>query len=93
MDTITLAFSRSPQPSDGDREGSTDERSKYMNYASTLVISRHRDLWLLSDGQGVVCVADSRGVLDDCRNYCKIHRVKAIDEIKKRFSNILLFLR
>lgn len=64
-----------------------------MDYAKTLVISRHRDMWVLSDSKGNVCVSDSRDILSDLRAYAKIHQVRNLDGLKPRFSDSVLFLR
>lgn len=64
-----------------------------MDYAQTLVITRHRDYWVLSDSQGQICVSDSRDILHDLRSYAKIHKVRNIDGLKPRFLNSVLFLR
>lgn len=64
-----------------------------MLHVEKLYVCKHHGLWFLADNQGFICCADNSGILYDCLNYCKIHKVRSIDDIKERFSNILFFLR
>ena len=60
---------------------------------SKLVVRKHCGCWVLADDKGLIATAHSGCLLVDCFYYCKIHKVKTIDEIKDRFSNTLVFLR
>ena len=64
-----------------------------MAYANEIRVSRNGALWYIADAQGIFGCADSADILRDCVAYAKIHKVRNSEQLKERFSHLIVFLR